>query len=369
MRTHDRRLVGRWALTCGTVLTLSVAGGGSAQARQAASGTAAQRETQTQISKTFIAPETPAFTFLSASPSKITEPGTTRDFGAALLDAIDESGHVRQGVALAASLHGLGLLQVPLDQYQSSWLKRALYRAELSIGTSRAQGDSASTDVATGLRLTLFDRSDPIADADYARQLGAAMSQAIAPGGKCAVSGPGGNTQMQQQCLGEIVRPMREEWLAKHWNAPHVILAAAGGVGLDQSRINDAGWIGQQVWLSAALPVMSRGRITGLAEVSQRRPAPDSSYASLFSYGLRGVFGGPTFNLFAEVLGRSELGSSSDSDLGGSAWSGGVEFRAADNVWISTGFGEGYSSLSNSDQVAILANIRWAVSRESRFNN
>jgi hypothetical protein len=49
------------------------------------------------------APQSPAFTFLGTTPTKVTRPGSIRDLGAALTNGIDADGKAVQGVAVESS--------------------------------------------------------------------------------------------------------------------------------------------------------------------------------------------------------------------------------------------------------------------------
>ena len=101
------------------------------------------------------------------TPGKVTRPSSGKDLAASLLNGVDSSGNLQVGFAidmipylLAAQAH------VGISEYRSSYLTRFIARASLSFGMIKGVTDDKSSHFATGLRLSLFDRGDPRADAD-----------------------------------------------------------------------------------------------------------------------------------------------------------------------------------------------------------
>src|SRR5713226_4348868 len=129
-------------------------------------------ESAVPVVTSYAVPEAPAFTFLGLNPSKVTRPISPRDLGVAVLQAVESSGKVQQGFALSlAPCYYLPGFRIPLDQYQRSWPAYVAANAQLSLGTARATGDSAATDMAVALRFTLLDGSDPMRDPAFTHAL------------------------------------------------------------------------------------------------------------------------------------------------------------------------------------------------------
>src|SRR5438552_980093 len=111
-------------------------------------------------------PESPAFTALGVTPAKVARPSSGKDLAASLLNGVDSNGNLQTGFAidmipylLAAQSH------LRISEYRSSYLTRFIARASLSFGMVKGVTDDKSSHFATGLRLSLFDRGDPRADA------------------------------------------------------------------------------------------------------------------------------------------------------------------------------------------------------------
>jgi hypothetical protein len=303
-------------------------------------------------------PESPAFTFLNFAPATVTRPNTPRDFVAALANGIDESGHVRQGISLEVTpaylIPGLG---VGLDAYQTSQFKRILSNTQLSIATVRASGDTAATDLGVGLRLTLVDRGDPMADAAFTKALGDAMLS-------CKPRLPG---ESVLPCLGEQADKLRGPYLKSHWNSTRLTVAFATGLRFDQSEVSKTSALGWNGWAGLTAPIGTAGQMIGYFAFTHRPELTGTPKFSSVDFGGRVLIGSPSFNAFAEVVGNSKFDTPVTTDKSSAAWSGGVEFRAAENLWLSTGFGTRFGDTAKPDRVIVLGNLRWGVASKSRL--
>jgi hypothetical protein len=310
----------------------------------------------------FAVPESPAFTFLSFAPASVSRPNTPRDFVAALANGIDQTGHVRQGISLEVTpaylIPGLG---VGLADYQKSWLKRLLSNTQLSLATVRASGDTAATDLGLGLRLHILDAGDPMADSAYTRKLGDAMLA-------CPASTPP-EFKPSLACLGEAADKLRQPYLKAHWNSTRLTVAFATGLRFDQSQVSKTSPLGWNAWAALTAPLGQAGQMIGYFAFTHR---PESSGVPKFSsvdFGGRALLGSPTFNAFAEVVGNSKFNTPVPTDKSSAAWSGGVEFKAAENLWLSTGFGTRFGDTGTPNKVIVLGNLRWGVSSTRRIGS
>ena len=89
--------------------------------------------------------------------------------------------------------------------------------------------------------------------------------------------------------------------------------------------------------------------------------------AKTLSYGARANYGGGSANLFFELLGVRRFDAPTGVDGATGTWSAGVEFRAAENLWLSTGLGATFADATKGDRVLIIAGVRWAVADGARF--
>ena len=328
------------------------------------------------------APDAPAFTFLSANPGQIQRPGTLRDLGVALLSGVGPDGTVQQGFSLDASVWTLVPgLTIDLRSYQGSVLSYMLANTQVSLATARAAGSGdaggatapaadgtgpGDTNAALGLHITVLDRSDPMRDPVFTDSLGTASLRCLPD-----EAGPdGADPATVQACVDSVTAAAFAAYTSRNWNRPRLSIAAAAGSFVPGSQTDRARWGGGDVWAVGSLPLTSRGELIGQARFSQR-PALDTipSYRAL-DLGARVVFGTGTFNLFAEVV--SESRSYADSprppgDRSPSSWSGGVEFRVGEGMWMTTGFGNRYSGLGDPDKTLVFGHIRWSVVSGARM--
>ncbi|HVP38575.1 MAG TPA: hypothetical protein VMS93_05255 [Candidatus Saccharimonadales bacterium] len=335
----------RGSLTRIAVLALCL--GAVAPARQAAA----------QVN--FAIPESPAFTFLGLNPSVVSHPGTARDFMVSVTNGVDANGRVQQGLAFEISpwLYIPGA-SINLEAYRESFWKRLLANAQLSLGTARAAGDTGSTDVAFGLRLTILDESDPMKDWDFTAALATAMKG-------CAPKSPG---ESSLPCLDQVVSAESDKWFKQHWNDRRLSVGAAAGFRAVQSALQDRRWLGWSGWLSGGVGLGQWGQVLAQLQFDQRDSLQGAAETKSLTYGARVVAGSGGSNAFLELAGVHEFDAPAGSDAGSGRWSGGMEFRAGENLWISTGFGSRFSTLKQAEHVMLLAGIRWGFSKQARMD-
>lgn len=346
-------------------------------------------------------PESPAFTFLNASPAEVTRPARPRDLAFALANGLDSLGHVQQGIAIdVVPWPWIPGLRPNLARYQDRWWIYAAVNTGVSLGTVRSAGDSASTDVGLGIRTVLFDRSDPMSNRSFTDSLGArsAHCRAIAADTqfvnvrdtvKVTVLRDGQRDDQRVEvhdnvrvlpvhgrppaaeraaCNREAEEEWRKEWLRTHWNRASLGVAFALGSTLDQSLLSEARFRGFSAWASGAVPIGTRFQAVGQARLDHVRSEADADPVRLISAGLRAIWGSERVNAFGEVLqgwSNEESGTGSDP---GTRWSAGVEFRAAEDLWLSTGFGKRFAGLQDDEQpVFLIANLRWNVATGPRI--
>jgi hypothetical protein len=356
-------------------------------------GAAAVDSNQRDLTARFSVPEIPATSLLGLGPMTIVRPGTPKDFASNVINAIGADGRVRQGLALEASLGLLKQFRVPLSVYQRSKRARIVSNILLSLATSRPTGDTASTDLAWGLRAPLIDRGDVFADSAYTRRFGDALVGCAPKSPPDFVPRNTGLSQAQVDSQFAAIKPLVDalnaaqigcaekaaERLGKEaarelWNAPNLYIAYAGNVRLVNSRLSDRQRVADRVWLTGAFPLSALGRDAPVVKATQaifyadytRRQAIDTlkEYSAL-AYGARLAYGSPSANVFVELLGehRSEVAAAAKANSNG--WSAGLEILVSDELWISTGFGKRADELLKPDKTVIVANIKWGMSKKS----
>lgn len=318
-----------------------------------------------QQEETFSVPESPAFTFLNASPAEITRPSTWREFSAALLTGVNSEGNARQGFALeVAPFQVVPGFQVTLKDYQHNFFKRAAYRTQLSLGTAQTSGDSGSTDVALGLRIPLYDDGDLVQSAAYMRDLGDSLLT-------CAPSGPGGDLEASRKCLREKKQLVDSQYqkildLRGNWRTRRVVVAFAIGTRLVNSSFSNRQGLGWSAWALGSNPLGHWGLLVGSLAYSRKYDVPGSPAFSSLRYGARAIVGSTGINGFLEVVGEARFDENPGVADGKASWSAGLEVRLTQGMWLSTGFGQRYADARPPDRVIVLANVRWGLSAEPR---
>jgi hypothetical protein len=361
------------------------------------SAPAALAEAGEELTAYFSVPEMPASTILGVTPASITRPITPKDFASTIIQGIDPSGRVQQGIALEGSLALFRAFRVPLSTYQRSRRARFWSNLLVSLATARVASDTQSTDLAWGVRAPLYDDGDPMARPAYTSRLGAALLTCAPDKPPLVVPRTDGKTRAQIQAEADstvaanklLMEKSRAETLSclegvatetgkaaadSLWNAARLVLAYAGSTRLAQSALRDRRRLEDRVWLVGSMPL---SRIAGpipFARSSQaigyvdyvRRHASDSAVASNgASYGARLNIGRATLNAFGEVLGEWRDQPAEGVKGNSVDFSGGLEFLAAAGTWISTGVGRRYTEVLKADKTVLLLNIRWGISSKS----
>lgn len=108
-------------------------------------------------------PESPAFAVLGLSPQNVIRPTSPRALATELLNGIDQNGNFQSGVAIdTAPLLLFNGKNITLEKYQTSYTTRLFTNTQLSFATAKGSNDDdKSIRLATGLRITPWDKGDP----------------------------------------------------------------------------------------------------------------------------------------------------------------------------------------------------------------
>jgi hypothetical protein len=169
-----------------------------------------------------------------------------------------------------------------------------------------------------------------------------------------------------------------EAWTAERWNAARLAVAAAWGVRLDESELDDRDYAGWGAWAVGALPLGRRGQL--IAQIAREdRPAlgPQPGFTD-WSVGGRALVGGARIHGFLEYLALSrevdgadvpEDAEPADLEEGAGLWSAGVEARVAEGLWASAGFGTRLSELlGDTEKTFVVLGLRWGISSAARMD-
>ena len=152
---------------------------------------------------------------------------------------------------------------------------------------------------------------------------------------------------------------------AKNWNVLRVSAAYAGGMLLPSGKLSERRQVGDRVWAVASVPLLDAVQGISYLDYNHRRPVADVAAYSTWTYGARLNSGNATWNFFYELLGEGRTNPPVGVKKRSSAWSGGLEFLAAEGVWVSTGFGKRAQELLTPDRTVVLANVRWGIAKKS----
>jgi hypothetical protein len=161
-------------------------------------------------------------------------------------------------------------------------------------------------------------------------------------------------------CQQQQVQALRREWLEDkgHWNDASLSAAAAGGWRFADGTLGEREWNGFAAWATGAFPLGRGGQVVGQLRYDGRA----ESEVDGLSYGGRAFYGSATMNAFVEVTGgKRPVGVSTRAE-----WTGGLEFRAGENLWISTGFGS-RETAGGDNRGVLVADRRWQLADGPRI--
>lgn len=329
-----------------------------------------QKETSDKIvNATFSIPAIPALELISSDPEEISRPGTTRELAASLYNSIDENGRVKQGIALESKFSELVGYTISMQDYLNNYWEYLAYNAQVSLGSVATSGDSSSTDLGWGLRVTLFDNSDPMKSNDFRQQVSVSFLD-------CLSSPSNPRTQLEiETCLADSMNNLKEEFTKNNWNSSWMSIAYAGGSRLKGSELKKGtqSSLGHQLWLSGGLKLSTWGHLGYLVKWSSTSRVEINESLQEFEVGGKLLLGKPTYSIYAETSYIPLLNSSvfeteplvDEENV--FSWSIGVEFRIADGLWVTSGLGEEAEKLAGSKGVQLIAGLRAGIADKARL--
>lgn len=305
----------------------------------------------------FTMPNAPAMTYLGASTAKVSRPASGRDLAVALADGVDSLGRAQRGVAIDFALWSLLPFRVGPEYRKGSGPAFIYGNTQLSFATVRTTGDTSSTDLAIGIKTNFVNHADPLTDSELRRKIAAAIDGCMRTD---ATGRPQGSAT--EDCADKAASALVSTWLdsAGNWNRLSWSAAAAFGLRFRESFIGRSYGRGGAAWTTVGIPLWTpKGQLLIQARydlISGGASAPDTS---ALSGGLRASFGGSRFNSYAELVCASRNhGSNRIQTTKGL----GIELKAGDQTWISTGVGTSYDAKTQGDRVVILAGLHWNLS-------
>ena len=367
-------------------------------------------------------PDDPAFVFLGVSPKRVANPGTLPSLGLELVDGIDLEGRVNAGLAVSFLPSALFRYNLTPERYRNGRPAFWLYNTQVSIGSVRRSGDTASTDLAAGFRTILLG-PEPYSDPAFRDRIAAVLDRCLIaasavdttmmilerrtgvrpapvrdstnPGRTIRASdgvAAGQDTvrlwkltpntldrEVALECAGSGKSRALRAWMKDHWNDATIAVAAAFGTRFDKSAVRDRSSLGQSLWVMGALPIrwnrtnanrperVNVGQIAGQLHYMPTVPTePTGSIdESRWEAGIRALAGKSNANGFAEITRRLKKVAAPGERF---QWASGIELMVADRTWISAGVGERYSELLDARRDFVFLNLKWGRAREARLS-
>lgn len=184
----------------------------------------------------FSVPESPAFTALGVTPQTVTRPTNLRSLATSLLNGVDQNGNFQTGFALDTAPYMLYWgNKLTLRKYLASSWKRFVSRATVSIATTKGTTDAdKSSRLATGLRLTIFDRGDPRADKEFVKEITTALNEVRDANKEVSPTASDDekakhvkDLQQALQKATKVIADQRTKKLKTLWNASSMVIGAA----------------------------------------------------------------------------------------------------------------------------------------------
>lgn len=333
-------------------------------------------------------PESPAFTALGVTPTTVTRPSSPRSLATSLLNGVDQSGKFQTGFALDFAPYMLYQgNKLTLQEYQEgrySW-KRFLARTTISVGSAKGTTDSDnSSRLATGLRITIFDRGDPRMDTEYTKELYKDLESAlgsvpplppllandqteVAKHEKALQDAAKKATDPIDPQAKRILSDAKQKARKSGWNRSSMIVGLAPSWISKDGNAQNLGYNGATVWSSLGLRTTSHAQTILYARYQSRENVPDPTATGQFLIQDSDFAGGQfragtentTGSFEAVYLHTHPHGRTSDDFV---RLSLGAERKLAENLWLKVGIGSNSGQQNGQNKLFILSSFKWAFS-------
>jgi hypothetical protein len=206
---------------------------------------------------------------LNANSSKIQEPGTLEDLGADLLNAVTSQGTVQTGVALKVGGRAFGVGRDWVD-YRSSYWTRFLARASVSLATAQDPTTPSTALGSLGLRLVLYDGTDPLVDPELLARVNNVEKACPTP-----------SSAEEADAFKACVAKLKLQPLAPPpWNADGASIAAATSDAFSNGALGRGRWADTAVWLTGSAGISTWLQLSAAAEYRHADIADKNIFAA-----------------------------------------------------------------------------------------
>lgn len=322
------------------------------------------------VQSTYAVPKIPALEIISADPNTIARPTTAREFATSLYNAIDATGNVKQGLAFEIKPNYIFKEPIDLNNYQNNKMAYMLENTQISIATVATSGDSSSTDLSWGIRIVIFDKTDPMVNQAFTQAVAQQFLAEAAPENPDTSDG-----DVEVGTLASILNRYQLEFAAAHWNDSWLMVAYAGGTRLSGSNITQGKIVGHRAWLAGGLKLGHYGQLGYQASWSRELKTESTQYFNELGLSSRLTLqlGKPTINFYAEasyqpLLNKDDFKNNPEVNVDKSfVWSSGFEFKVSNGLWATAGLGKDAERIAGQDNIQILSGLRLGFSDKQRL--
>ncbi|HEY1952668.1 MAG TPA: hypothetical protein VGG76_07665 [Gemmatimonadaceae bacterium] len=181
------------------------------------------------------------------------------------------------------------------------------------------------------------------------------------------------NSEVALDCGNRGKARALRRWMDAHWNDATLALSLAAGTRFARSTLGHSHSLGGGAWVVGGLPIRFRAggpdaKVHNIGQLSAQlhyASAARSSGSATHStdWGVRVAAGSARSNAFGELT----RGLTTAGGKKARAWSTGVEYMAAESVWLSVGVGDRFSELTGSGRTFVFTNLKWGLSRDPQL--
>jgi hypothetical protein len=319
-------------------------------------------------------PDTPGLMIVGLGSEDVVRPASPRALGMALANGVGQDGRPRAGLALDFAPYKLLMPTTSRGDYEASWLTRALWNTQLSLGVGKStDSNDKSLRVGYGLYSVLWRpaASDPLRDNAHRACLSKALGEAL-PGQMPALGGKVIDVAGLDACYAALDQ--------RTWNASALTLALAGSQVSASGQWGNAGDAGpgtRGAWLSLsygfenfpASPLRQWAQLvlTWRSMLDERVPDPlDTSATALQSSTLAGLklrLRASSMHYYVESSRVSARIEGRDDDN----WrrlAVGLEYKLGANTWLVVALGGEGGRSAGANQQFVMTGVKFGSSTE-----
>jgi hypothetical protein len=306
-------------------------------------------------------PDAPALTLIGVNSSKIQEPASASQLGAALSNSVSSTGTLQSGVALEISLRAFGVGSEYISYSSNYWTR---FASRLSLSLATAQSPTVTTTIlgAAGLRIVFIDGTDPLA-ADWATHWTGNELRAAQAACPALIAQGGGVNPDHKTCVTDALTAYKLKYPVPTapWNAAGLALAAASSVAFANGALSQGSAAETSGWLTGSIPIGSCAAAGNVcAQISAAAQyiynAPTTQNISAGALRLRGGSNAIRGSLEADYATANPY----DIDNRKGRLLLGVDIKLTTGTWLNVNVGGDYNFSGSPVGLLSLASLKYA---------